>query len=39
MLVNLSDVLTSEGRQMSMEVTLEMTVFNSGMGSFDILYK
>ena len=39
MLVNLSDVLTSEGRQMSMEVPLEMTVFKSGMGSFEILEK
>ena len=39
MLVNLSDVLTSEGRQMSMEVPLEMTCFKSGMGSFSILEK
>lgn len=39
MLVNLSDVLTSEGRQMSMEVPLEMTIFKSGMGSFEITEK
>lgn len=39
MLVNLSDVLTSEGRQMSMEVPLEMTCFKSGMGSFSVLEK
>lgn len=39
MLVNLSDVLTSEGRQMSMEVPLEMTIFKSGMGSFEIAEK
>ena len=39
MFVNLSDVLTSEGRQMSMEVPLEMTIFKSGMGSFEIAEK
>ena len=39
MLVNLSDVLTSEGRQMNMEVPLEMTIFKSGMGSFEIAEK
>ena len=39
MLVNLSDVLTSEGRQMSMEVPLEMTSFKSGAGSFEITEK
>lgn len=39
MLVNLSDVLTSEGRQVSMEVPLEMTSFESGMGKFEILEK
>ena len=39
MLINLSDVLTSEGRQMSMEVPLDMTEFKSGMGSFKILEK
>lgn len=39
MLVNLSEVLTSEGRQLSMEVPLEMTRFESGTGSFEILEK
>lgn len=39
MLVNLSDVLTSEGRQMSVEVPLEMTSFESRMGSFEITEK
>ena len=39
MLVNLSDVLTSEGRQTSMEVPLEMTCFQSRMGSFEIIDK
>ena len=39
MLVNLSDVLTSEGRQTSMEVPLEMTCFESRMGSFEIIDK
>lgn len=36
MLVNLSDVFTSEGRQTSMEVPLEMTSFESRMGCFEI---
>lgn len=36
MLVNLSDVFTSEGRQISMEVPLEMTSFESRMGCFEI---
>lgn len=39
MLVNLSDVLTTEGRQLSMEVPLEMTRFESVMGKFDIIEK
>ena len=39
MLVNLSDVLTSEGRQMSMEVPLEMESFESREGSFEIMEK
>ena len=39
MLVNLSDVLTSEGRQLNMEVPLEMTSFKSKMGSSEIMEK
>lgn len=39
MLVNLSDVLTSEGRQLNMEVPLEMTSFKSRMGNFEIAEK
>lgn len=39
MLVNLSDVFTSEGRQVSMEVPLEMGSFESGMGCFEIVEK
>lgn len=39
MLVNLSDVFTSEGRQISMEVPLEMTSFESRMGCFEITEK
>ena len=39
MLVNLSDVLTSEGRQTSMEVPLEMNCFESRMGNFEIIEK
>lgn len=39
MLVNLSDVLTSEGRQLSEEAFLEMTGFESRMGSFEITEK
>lgn len=39
MLVNLSDVLTSEGKQMSVEVPLEMTSFESKAGSFEITEK
>lgn len=39
MLVNLSDVLTSEGKQTSMEVPLEMTSFERGRESFEILEK
>ncbi len=36
MLINLSDVLTSEGMQISRELPLEMTCFESRMGSFPI---
>jgi uncharacterized protein len=39
MLVNLSDVLTSEGRQMTREVPLEMTRFEIGRESFEIIEK
>lgn len=45
MLVNLSDVLTSEGMEeghsmeIVKEVPLEMTCYESGMGSFDIISK
>lgn len=39
MLVNLSDVLTSEGRQISEEAVLEMTGFESRAGSFEIMEK
>ncbi len=37
MLVNLSDVLTSEGKVTTLSVPLEMTSFRSGMGNFRIL--
>ncbi|MCI9188679.1 MAG: DUF177 domain-containing protein [Lachnospiraceae bacterium] len=37
MLINLSDVLTSEGMQISRELPLEMTCFESRMGSFPII--
>lgn len=37
MLVNLSDVLTSEGRQISVEVPLEMTHFKKGKEFFKII--
>lgn len=36
MLINLSNVLTSEGMQMTREVPLEMTCFESRMGSFAV---
>lgn len=39
MLVNLSDVLTSEGRQLEREVPLEMTSFENKMGCFEIIEK
>ena len=39
MLVNLSDVFTFEGRQVCMEVPLEMNHFKSGAGCFEILEK
>ena len=34
MLINLSDVLTSEGRQVTREVPLEMTGFENGQERF-----
>ncbi|MCM1026372.1 MAG: DUF177 domain-containing protein [Roseburia sp.] len=37
MLVNLSDILTTEGRQREAELPLEMNRFESGQGSFEIL--
>ena len=39
MLVNLSDVLTVEGRQEKREIPLEMTVFEDGQGSYEITAK
>lgn len=39
MLVNLSDVLMSEGRQRKAEIPLEMRRFESGKGSFEIIRK
>ncbi len=39
MLVNLSDVLTSEGKQLSMDISLEMTEFVSGRESFEVVEK
>lgn len=39
MLVNLSDVLTSEGRREKREILLEMTDFESSFGKFAILEK
>lgn len=39
MLVNLSDVLTSEGRQERKEIPLEMTCFKSSQGSFEVTEK
>lgn len=39
MLINLSDVLTSEGRVENIEAQLEMTSFDSGMGSFPVVEK
>lgn len=39
MLLNLSDVLTAEGRQMKAEVPLEMENFESGQGRFEIIRK
>nr|WP_297864570.1 DUF177 domain-containing protein [uncultured Acetatifactor sp.] len=37
MLVNLSDVLTSEGMQLKKEIPLEMTCFESRMGKYEII--
>ena len=39
MLVNLSDVLTSEGKQVRESADLEMTSFENRMGSFEIVEK
>lgn len=39
MLVNLSDVLTSEGMKLTREVPLEMTCFDNGVESFKVLSK
>ena len=37
MLINLSDVLTSEGMRLKRDVPLEMTCFESGTGRFEII--
>lgn len=39
MLINLSDVFTSEGKQIHMEVPLSMQVFASKMGTFEMKSK
>ena len=39
MLINLSDVLESEGRQITREATLEMTCFGNGQERFEITEK
>ena len=39
MLVNLSDVLTSEGKQVRESAVLEMTSFESRMGTYEIVEK
>ena len=39
MLLNVSDVLTSEGKVKSFSVPLELTGFNSRMGHFKVLEK
>jgi len=39
MLVNLSDVLTSEGKVEKVTVELEMTEFSAGLGSFSVTEK
>ena len=39
MLVNLSDVFTSEGRRINMEAPLEMTAFRNGTECFEIVEK
>ena len=39
MLVNLSDVLTSEGKVVTKEISLEMTEFANGMGTYQITEK
>jgi uncharacterized protein len=39
MLVNLSDVLTSEGRVITREIPLEMDSFANGMGTYSIIEK
>ena len=39
MLINLSDVLTSEGRQVQKSADLEMTSFECRMGNYGIVEK
>ncbi len=39
MLLNLTDVLTSEGKTKTEEVVMEMTAFESRMGRFPIAVK
>ena len=39
MLLNLTDVLTSEGKTKTEEVVMEMTAFESRMGRFPIVEK
>lgn len=39
MLINLSDVLTTEGKVVREEIPLEMTVFVNGSGAYDIVGK
>ena len=39
MLVNLSDVLTSEGMELAREVPLELICYENGTESFDIVSK
>lgn len=39
MLVNLTDIFTSEGKSRSEDITIEMTAFKSRMGDFSIVEK
>ncbi len=39
MLINLSDVLTTEGKVVKEELSLEMTAFTNGTGTFEIVEK